>query len=71
MPARVVVCRGLDQADDGLPGLRAELEDGAELRAADPGITHQGQEFHLLLQQPAPFVIVIEEKSRRNTERLG
>jgi hypothetical protein len=38
LSARVVACRGRGQADDGLPGLRAELEDGAELGAADAGV---------------------------------
>jgi len=71
-PAGVVACGGLDQVGDRLPGLRAELEDRAELSAGNPGISHQGEQFHLLLRQPGlPFVVVVEEKGRRDTERPG
>jgi len=69
LPARVVACRGLDQVDDGLPGLRAQLKDGAELGAADNGIPDQGQELDLLLQQAGLFVVVVEEESRRDAKR--
>jgi hypothetical protein len=71
LSARVVACRGRGQADDGLPGLRAELEDGAELGAADAGVAHQGQELDLFFQQPGLFVVVVEEEGRRHAERLG
>src|SRR6516165_11502027 len=71
VPARVVARRGLDQVGDGLPGLRAELEDGAELGAADAGVPDQGQQLDLLLQQSGLFGVVVEEESRRDAERPG
>jgi hypothetical protein len=71
MPGRIVARRGLHQVGDCLPGLRAQLEDGAELRAANAGIAHQGQQLHLFLQQPGLFVVVVEEERGRYAERLG
>jgi hypothetical protein len=65
VPARIIARRGLDQVGDGLPGLRAELEDGAELRAADAGVPDQGQQLDLLLQQRGLFGVVVEEERRR------
>ncbi len=52
VPAGIVAGGRFGQVDDGLAGLRAQLEDGAELGAADPGVAHQGQQLDLLPQQP-------------------
>ena len=72
VPAGIVTGRGLDQVDDRLPGLRAQLEDGAELGAADAGIAHQGEELDLVLQQAGLLVVVVvEEEGRRDAERPG
>ena len=71
VPARILARCCLDQVDDGLPGLRAQLEDGAELGAADPGVAHQGEELDLFGQQGGLVVVVVEEKGRRDAERPG
>ena len=71
VPARVVARGGFGQADDGLSGLRAQLEDGAELGTADAGIADQGQELYLLFQQSGLFVVIVEKEGRRDAERLG
>ena len=71
VPARIVTRRGLDQVGDGPPCLRAQLENRAKLCAADAGISDQGQQLDLLLQQLGLFVVVVEEERRRDAERPG